>query len=78
MDTFGGRTTNAFPKTLLKSLIHFVNMYEQSVGETPNLSDKSSFYNPNLKRINVSKNYIILHLRYMTLLKYFACLDPFQ
>ena len=44
MDSFGGHTTNA------------VNIYEQSVGETPNLSAKSSFNNLSLNRTNVSKN----------------------
>ena len=32
----------------------------KSVGETPNLSAKSSFNNPSLKHINVSKKLIIL------------------
>ena len=54
MDTFGGHTTNALPKTSLEILIHVVNMIEQSVGETPNFSAKSSFNNSSLKRINVS------------------------
>ena len=56
MDSLGGHTTNALPKTLIKSLIHVVNIYEQNVGETPNFSAKSSFNNPTLERINVSKN----------------------
>ena len=54
MDSLGGHTINALPKTLLKSLIHVVNIYEQSVGETPNLSAKSSFNNPSHERINMS------------------------
>ena len=85
MDIFEGHTTKVFPKTLLKSLIHVVNIYLQSVGETPNLSAKSSFNNPSLKRINVSKNspcrlsfLEVLHLRCKTLLNFFACFDPFQ
>ena len=56
MDSLRGHTTNALPKMLLKSLMHIVNIYEQSVGETPNLFAESSFSNPSLKRINVRKN----------------------
>ena len=55
MDSFGGHATNALHKTLLKSLIDVVNIFEQSVGETLNLSGRSSFNNPSYKRI-VSKN----------------------
>ena len=44
-----------FAKTLLKSLIYVVNIYDQSVGETPNLSAKPSFNNPRPKRINHCK-----------------------
>ena len=56
MDSFGDHRSNALPKTLPKSLIHVVNLYDQSVGETPNPFAKASFNNPSLKRINVSKN----------------------
>ena len=56
MDSFGGHIANTLPKTLLNSVIHVVNIYEQSVGEIPDLSFKSSFNNPSPKRINVSKN----------------------
>ena len=56
MDSLGGHTTNALPKILLRSLIDSVNIYEESVGETPNLSAKSSINNSSLKRINVSKD----------------------
>ena len=45
MDSFGGETTNALLKTLLKSLVHVVKIHEQSVGETRNLFAKSSFNN---------------------------------
>ena len=54
MDSLGDHRSNALPKTLLKSLIHVVNLYDQSVGETPNPFAKASFNNPSLKRINVS------------------------
>ena len=57
MYSFGGHTSNSLPKTLLKSLIHVLDIYEQSIGETPGLSAKSSFNNPSLKRINVSKTH---------------------
>ena len=43
-DFFGGHTSNA------------VNIYEQSVGGTPNRSAKSSFNNLSYNRINVSWN----------------------
>ena len=56
MDSLGGHTINALPKILFRSLIDIVNIYEESVGETPNLSAKSSINNSSLKRINVSKN----------------------
>ena len=56
MDSLGGHTTNALPKILFRSLIDIVNIYEESVGETPNLSAKSSINNSSLKRINVSKD----------------------
>ena len=49
-------TANSLSKNLIKSLIHVVNIYEQSVGETPNLSAKSSFNNPSLKHNNVNKS----------------------
>ena len=54
MESFGGHSTKALPKTLLKSLISVVNIYEQSAGETSDLSAKSSFSNPSFKGINVS------------------------
>ena len=50
MNFFGGCTINALLKALLKSLIHVINIYEASIDETPNLSAKSSFNNPSLKR----------------------------
>ena len=56
MDSLGGHTTNALPKILLKCMSHVVDIYEQSAGETLNLSAKSPFNNPSLKSINVSKN----------------------
>ena len=48
MDSLGGHTTNALPKILLRSLIDIVNIYEESVGETPKLSAKSSINNSSL------------------------------
>ena len=59
-------------------------MSEQSVSETTNLSAKSSFNNPNCKRINVSKNSRwlnflgVLHLRCLTLRKFFAYFISFH
>ena len=57
MDSFAGHTTKSLSKTLLKNLIHVVNIYEQSVDETPNLSAKFSFNNPNLDGIRAKAHH---------------------